>query len=357
SADRLAVLLPSLRGARRYVDALLRRDLPVRLVGDLDLFVDPCIEDALSLLWATHDPFRHDWLLRALQTPTVRLADASLAAACGEPAQAQAALFSDLPESEGDGVPRPWDRERDIRLGRNLTRGDRDLDLLPETRERIVRFRALRERWQAMAANAPLEDVARLIFAEGGLFEPEDDETAARTAYRRTLLERLIDRIAAFAGADRRRTLGDLLRYLETTAASDWSHCDPDAVHGGDGVVVAQIDAIKGCTYEEVFIPDLRAGAFPPYWVPDAFVFTTRYGIVPKDNVGDARAARTAKFTWYQHNAQVRDRHAAENRRLLYCAMTRATSRVWLGAFGPPTRGVAAPELLAELQSALNARC
>ncbi|MBV8152506.1 MAG: UvrD-helicase domain-containing protein, partial [Candidatus Eremiobacteraeota bacterium] len=37
SADRLAVLLPSLRGARRYVDALLRRDLPVRLVGDLDL--------------------------------------------------------------------------------------------------------------------------------------------------------------------------------------------------------------------------------------------------------------------------------------------------------------------------------
>ena len=125
--------------------------------------------------------------------------------------------------------------------------------------------------------NAPLEDAARLIITEGGIFEPDPGENPARLAHRRDLLERLLARIARYTRADRTRTLGDLLAYIEKVAKSEWPQCEPGP-RNSSGVVVAQIDAIKGCAYESVFVPNLRAGAFPPYWVPDAFVYTTGSG-------------------------------------------------------------------------------
>ncbi len=348
--NSIAILVRTLRYARPYVDALLDDDVPVTLIGDLDVLGSRVVQDALALLWAVEDTSRHDWLLRVLQTPTMRLSDATLVTLCGEPADAQARLFPPS-EAEAEGEPRPRsDRNRDIRLGRNVIEGALDIDLEPEARERLERFRARRLRWREIALCAPLEDAARLIVTEGGIFEPDPGENRARVAHRLDLLERLMARIARYARADRTRKLGDMLAYFAQIAKSEWPQCDPGPTEP-NGVVVAQIDAIKGCSYDSVFVPNLRAGAFPPYWVPDAFVYTTGSGIIPKDNVGDARASRTAKFTWYQYQGgKVLESHAAEARKLLYCAMTRATQRCWLTAWDRPTRGISAPELLAELE-------
>jgi superfamily I DNA/RNA helicase len=348
----IAILVRTLRYARPYVDALLDDNVPVTLIGDLDVLGARVVQDALALLWTAEDPYRHDWLLRALQTPTMRLSDATLVTLCGEASDAQERLF---PPSDTDAEEEPptrgrSDRNRDVRLAHNVIDGERDIDLASDVRARIERFRERRLRWHEIAAGAPLEDAARLIITEGGVFEPDPGENQARLAHRHDLLERLLARIARYTRADRTRTLGDLLAYLEKVAKSEWPQCEPGP-RDTRGVVVAQIDAIKGCAYESVFVPNLRAGAFPPYWVPDAFVYTTGSGIIPKDNVGDARASRTAKFTWYQYQGgKVLESHAAEARKLLYCAMTRATQRVWLTAWDRPTRGVAAPELLAELE-------
>ncbi|HEY1729183.1 MAG TPA: 3'-5' exonuclease [Candidatus Baltobacteraceae bacterium] len=347
----IAILVRTLRYARPYVDALLDDDVPVTLIGDLDVLGSRVVQDALSLLWSVVDPSRHDWLLRVLQTPTMRLSDATLVTLCGEASDAQARLFPPSEaETEGESPRVRSDRNRDVRLGQNVIEGARDIDLEPDARMLLERFRALRLRWREIVASASLEDASRLIVMEGGIFEPDPGENGARLAHRRDLLERLMARIARYARADRTRTLGDLLTYLERIAKSEWPQCDPGPVERS-GVVVAQIDAVKGCAYESVFVPNLRAGAFPPYWVPDAFVYTTGSGIIPKDNVGDARASRTAKFTWYQYQGgKVLQSHAAEARRLLYCAMTRATQRCWLTAWDRPTRGISAPELLAELE-------
>ncbi len=348
--NSIAILVRTLRYARPYVDALLDADVPVTLIGDLDVLGSRVVQDALALLWSVEDTSRHDWLLRVLQTPTMRLSDATLVTLCGEPSDAQARLFPPS-EAEAEGEPRVRsDRNRDVRLGQNVIEGARDMDLEPEARMRLERFRAHRARWREIALSAPLEDAARLIVTEGGIFEPDPGENRARVAHRHDLLERMMTRIARYARADRTRGLGDMLAYFTQIAKSEWPQCEPGSIEQ-NGVVVAQIDAIKGCAYESVFVPNLRAGAFPPYWVPDAFVYTTGSGIIPKDNVGDARASRTAKFTWYQYQGgKVLESHAAEARKLLYCAMTRATQRCWLTAWDRPTRGIAAPELLAELE-------
>ena len=105
--------------------------------------------------------------------------------------------------------------------------------------------------------------------------------------------------------------------------------------------------------FDHVFVVDARAGAFPPYYVPDAFLFSQTYGMIPKDSAGDAVAARTAKFTWYEHHVKPRAAYVREQRRLFALALARADVSVTVSAGGRPTRGIAAPELAAEVAAVL----
>jgi hypothetical protein len=88
--------------------------------------------------------------------------------------------------------------------------------------------------------------------------------------------------------------------------------------------------------------------------VPDAFLFSTTYGMIPKDSAGDAVAARTAKFTWYEHHAKPRAAYVREQRRLFAAALGRADVSVTVSASGRATRGVAAPEIATEIGVLLN---
>ena len=76
--------------------------------------------------------------------------------------------------------------------------------------------------------------------------------------------------------------------------------------------------------------------------------------MIPKENVGDARAARTAKFTYMSARLKMREKYNDQERRAFYCAAARARSRLFVSASGRPTRGVAAPELLAEIEKGLR---
>ncbi len=74
--------------------------------------------------------------------------------------------------------------------------------------------------------------------------------------------------------------------------------------------------------------------------------------MIAKENVGDATAARTAKFTYYMHRSKARERYNAEERRAFIYALRRARRSALVTAAERPTRGSAAPEFLAELQAA-----
>jgi DNA helicase-2/ATP-dependent DNA helicase PcrA len=344
---RVAVLHRSLRTLGPFEDALVDRNVPVALRGDAALFARHDTLDALALLWATVDPFAHAWLLRALQLPPLGCADATLAVLCGEPANPQAALF-DLPPEAGDGTRR-WDRRRDLRLGTNVVRGDRDADLEPDVRERLAAFRERRARWQRLLGHAGVAHAARTILTEGGAYAARTGETAARTRRRAVIVDALVAMVSRYAGRRPGDDLAAALAYCDRIARSESGPVIDD--RAADAVVVAAIDRVKSERFEHVFVVDVRAGSFPPYYVPDAFLFSQTYGMIPKDSVGEAVTARTAKFTWYAHAAKLRDAYAREDRRALAVAFARADRRVTVSAAGRPTRGVAAPELLLELQT------
>jgi superfamily I DNA/RNA helicase len=342
----IAVIARSLRCSDAYAAALLDRGIPVDPAGDGSLFDFAPVQDGLAALWALADAYRHDWLLRNLEAPWLRLSDATIATLCGEPTQQQALLF-DVPGEVEDERGRRWDRHRNFRLARNVVRGDRDDELTPDARERLQAFRGARRRWAEAERRLDVASLARTIFADTVLGGTSGDARARIVA---GLVERLTRAIQRFTEREPRATLLDFLVHAERVAASD---DDLLAVEPLDSAAVAlrDVEAAKGQEYSQVFVVDVRAGAFPQYYVPEAFLFTPKYGMIPKENVGGvSSAARTAKFTYLQYKLGLRARYNAEERRALYCALTRARDRVYVTASGYPTRGVAAPELLEELR-------
>jgi superfamily I DNA/RNA helicase len=346
---RIAVVHRTARCLEDYAEAIVAHDVPVAAHGDIDLLNRHDAGDALAVLWAAVDPFHHAWLLRALQLPQIALSDASLAILCGEPSDPQAMLFA-LPEPETQ-TDRRWDRRRDVRLATNVLRGERDHDLSELARERVVAFRARRASWAALARDAGAA-AARPIVVAAGTFLARDGETPARTAYRAQLVEEVLALIERYAAHRPGASLEDALVMLERVAPAERG---PDVASHAEGVFVGAIDRIGPRRFEHVYVVDARAGSFPPYYVPDAFLFSPKFGMVPKDAAGDAPAARTAKFTWYAHQAKLKDVYAREHRRLLALAMLRADRTVTITACGKATRGIGAPEFVSELQALVRA--
>ncbi|HTV74934.1 MAG TPA: ATP-dependent helicase [Candidatus Acidoferrales bacterium] len=347
--QRIALIARSVRCMGDYLQALLARNVPLDIAGDANLYDFPVVQDALAALWSVADPYRHDWLLHTLEAPWLALSDASIALLCGEPSSPQAQLF-ELPGGESDPARARWDRHRDLRLGRNVTRGDRDADLPAETRERIVAFRAARERWEAFERKLDLVELARLIVGETVLATRSEGDGAQR--FNDALIARLIDDVAAFTAREPLGSLHDYLHYVERVAETDEDLLTLRP-RRTDSVSVLSVEAAKGRQFEDVFLVDARASGFPRYYVPDAFLFYPSLGIIAKENVGEgARSARTAKFTYAMYKFKTRERYVEEERRAFACAATRASERLWISASGRPTRGAAAPELLEELRGA-----
>jgi superfamily I DNA/RNA helicase len=346
--NEIAVLFRSVANARAYCDALLDRNIPAQIAGDLNLFSEPEALDALAVLWLLHDPFRHEYLLRVLSGEAVAFADSTLAALCAEPEDSQTLLFTEEPLPEtGPHAPR-WDPMRDVRLGWNVLRGDRDRDLPELARDRLMRLRELRNGWLTAMRGLSLPQLVRLVWSQGLARSGEPE--SARWAYQQLTLRRLYDRVEAFAAEHPDASLAEFLEYAEARMNSEFESCE--TVEAGNAVSILSIDEARGREFDHIVIPNIRAGAFPRYYVPEAFLYSPSLGMIAKENVGEARAARTAKFTYYMFRSKTRERYNREERRAFVYALRRAKRSALVTAHEKATRGIAAPEFLAELQAA-----
>ncbi|MEO6834938.1 MAG: 3'-5' exonuclease [Candidatus Tumulicola sp.] len=346
--DRIAVMFRSIRHIEPYENALLDRNVPIVTGGDANVFADRRALDALALLWNVYDPFRHDWLLRTLGNPAFGLSDASLATLCGEPPNPQTPLFVFDDERAPTVRSSRWDPKRDLRLGWNVVRGERDGELCAAARSRVERFRASRLRWLDAMNRATFERFARTVWRDG--LAREGAPGSARAGAQQLVLRRLLGRLSAFLEERRDATVADALDYARRRTDSDLESCE-DA-EGAGHVRVLSIEAARGREFDRVVVAGVRAGAFPRWYVPDAFLFSPRLGMVPKENAGDARAARTAKFSYYMFRNKAREKYNARERQALVYALRRARVSALVTASQKPSKGVAAPELFEELRRA-----
>jgi superfamily I DNA/RNA helicase len=346
--DEIALLFRSVRDVRPYRDALLERNVRVQVVGDVNLFDEPEALDALAILWAVHDPFRHEYLLRVLSGPALALSDASVYTLCSEPPDAQTALFSDLAPEENGSRSGRWDPKRDLRLAWNVLRGDQDAQLSETARGRVQRFRERISRWRNALTQMELPDFVRLVWSEGLAAAGPPD--SARAWYQQQILARLYDRILRFSQRHPDASLAEFLEHAQARIGSDFETWETNERDGA--VRVLSIDAARGREFGHVIIPRARAGSFPRWYAPDAFLYSPSLGMIAKENVGEARAARTAKFTYYMFRTKAREAYNKEERRAFVYAMRRAKRSLLVTACERATRGVTAPEFLAELQAA-----
>lgn len=346
--NQIAVVFRTVADVQAYEAALLDRGVPALVAGDVNVFNDRRALDALALLWNAWDPFRHDWMLRTLAGPSMALSDASLEALCSEPPDAQTPLFAIDDEPSPTARSGRWDPKRDLRLGWNVVRGDRDNALSDTAATRLRAFRAMRERWLKMLGTQRLEKFVRAVWKDALACVGPPNSAAARAQER--LLQRLLSRLVAYERTHPGASLGDVVAYAEERGKSDLETCEDD----GDPtfVPILSIDATRGRDFEHVIIGDVRAGSFPRWYVPDAFLFSPLLGMIPKENVGDARASRTAKFSYYIVKSKARENYNAEERRAFVYALRRARSSVFVSTSGKPTRGVTAPEFFEELRNA-----
>lgn len=344
--EEIAVIFRSVANVRRYEEALLERNVCVQVVGDVNLFDQPQALDALALLWNVFDPYRHEWLLRTLSGPAMALSDNSIFTLCSEPPDSQTVLFEE--ESEQMASSGRWDPKRDLRLAWNVLRGDQDARLSATARERLESFRALRERWRADSRSLTLPELAQKIWAEG--LARAGAPESARGEQQTHTLSRLIARIRAFSASHENANLGDFLAFAQERAKSDFESCENDAT--GGAVELISIDAVRGREFQYVIMPGARAGSFPRWYVPDAFLYSPSLGMVAKENVGEALAARTAKFTYYMFRSKARESYNKEERRAFIYGLRRASVGAVVTACERATRGLTAPEFLAELQAA-----
>jgi hypothetical protein len=344
--ERIAVLFRSIRHVEVYESALLDRDVNVVTGGDANVFADRRALDALALLWNVVDPFRHDWMLRTLGNPALGLSDASLALLCAETPNPQTPLFVFEDDPAPTARASRWDPKRDLRLGWNVVRGEQDGALSSPARERLQRFRTLRAGWVNALHELAFEEFARLVWHEG--LALEGAAGSARAAAQQFVLKRLLARLAAFSRERGGATADEILEYAQRRAASDLEACEDD--DGSESVRLLSVEAARGREFDRVAIADVRAGAFPRWYSPDAFLYSPRLGMIPKENAGDAGAARTAKFSYYTHRNKTRERYNQRERALFAYALRRARVCALVTASQPPTKGVAAPEFLEELR-------
>jgi superfamily I DNA/RNA helicase len=345
--EKIAVIFRSVASVGAYEAALLERNIPAVVSGDVNVFADRRALDALALLWSLYDPFRHDWLLRTLANPAFGLSDASLAILCGEPPDPQPPLL----ELDDEPVPTArtsrWNPKRDLRLGWNVIRGEQDGALGDDAAVRVRRFRALRERWLEILDEVPFATLARTVWREG--LAREGDPGSARARAQQVALRRLLDRLDGFLAQSPEAQLADVLEYAQRRMESDLETCETDYANEGF-VQILSVEAARGREFDHVVVANVRPGAFPRWYSPDAFLFSPRLGMIPKENVGDGRASRTAKFSYYMFRSKSPQHYYDRERRAFAYALRRARTSVLVTASGAPTRGVTAPEFLEELR-------
>jgi ATP-dependent helicase/nuclease subunit A len=290
-----AVMLFRSFGQTPIIEKALRRaGIPYRTIGGRNYYQQIEVQDLLNLLRALHNPYDHLALATALRSPLFGFSDEALLRLRSRP---------------GPGQVRPglWETLYDFDLP--WPEGERPA--LEFAREVLSRLRSLAGR---VTVEALLEIILEETAYDALLSSLPDGDR------RRENVQKLLAR----ARESGRVVLGDFLRYLQ--GLSDADPREGEALLKAEGAVqLMTVHNSKGLEFPLVILPFLewsRGNVNPPNLLLD-----DRLGpaCLLKDEEGNPQGFAYALARQIQA-----EREAAESKRLLYVAMTRAQDDLWL---------------------------
>jgi len=288
----VAILFRSRDSHREFERSLERRGVPTYVYKGLGFFDADEIQDAVALLEFLADPASDLRAAALLRSRVVRLSDAGLARLA--PALADAVC-----------APSPLEAIEQLE---------------PEDRRTLDALRRVVPEWLEAVDRVPPSVLLDRILSDTA-YAYELRGSGFRQA--RENLKKLGSMIRRFENRGY-GTLGRLVDHLADQAVGDESNASVDAL---DAVSLMTVHAAKGLEFPIVFLVNLArgtGGVRPPIRLADAT--TERPDVSIADFQSDA-----------DEDTQARDRE--ETKRLLYVAMTRARSRLYLSTALAQTGG------------------
>jgi DNA helicase-2/ATP-dependent DNA helicase PcrA len=363
-----AMLCRSVKKIDAFTGALTRRGVPFHILGLGGLLEQPVIADLVSALRVMHDPTAGSELIRLLTGARWRIGPRDIKALHGlaswlaardhafrplDPAVRQR-LRDSVVEDEGASLVDALDFVVDAPAGHGALREFSEIGL---ERMRLAgrQVGSLRSR-----VGLDLLDLVNLVQQELLL----DIEVAANETARigQASLDAFAEQIAAYLASDESATLGSFLSWLSEAERRD--NLAPRSEDPEPGTVqILTIHGSKGLEWDIVVVPRMVDGELPG--PPRSKRGWLEFGALPYQFRGDSselpvldwRNADTQKefdTAVDEFEESIVARHAAEQRRLAYVAVTRARDSLLLaGSYWSTQKKPRGPgAFLRELQDA-----
>ncbi len=363
-----ALLCRSLKRVDVFTSALAAREIPYHVLGLGGLLEQPVIADLVSALRVMHDPTAGSELIRLLTGARWRIGPKDIAALrrVASWLEARDHRFQELDPAVRDRLRRSVAGEESASLvdaldfvveapdGHGQLSGFSEVGLsrLREAGRQLDRLRS--------RAGLDLLDLVTLVQQELLL----DIEVAANETARlgQASLDAFAEQIGSYLASDERATLGSFLAWLAEAEQRD--NLAPRSEDPEPGTVqVLTIHGAKGLEWDVVAVPRMVEGELPG--APQSKRGWLAFGQLPYEFRGDSSelpvlAWRTAQDQKELDEAiaafeeQIAARHAEEQRRLVYVAVTRAKRALLLtGSYwSTQTRPRGPGAYLLELQAA-----